>query len=198
MVQDENPCVPSPCGQYSLCNVHQSRPVCSCLPNYLGRPPSCRPECVVNSDCAMNLACVNERCKNPCPGSCGPNAECRVASHAPYCQCVDGYSGDPFIGCIKVVAVQSKTHCLHDTSEQHSSHLLFTDYFFPSSTSTPPSTTIFLSLSIFQSTNLRQTPAIPRLVASMPFARNAKEPALVNVCPSTLAIHTSAAGPNAL
>lgn len=83
--------------------------MCSCLPNYLGRPPQCRPECVVNSDCAINMACVNERCKNPCPGSCGPNAECRVASHAPYCQCLNGYTGDPFNGCVKVVAaVQSK------------------------------------------------------------------------------------------
>lgn len=100
----ENPCIPSPCGQYSLCNVQQSRAVCSCLPNYLGRPPQCRPECVVNSDCSMNLACVNERCKNPCIGSCGPNAECRVASHAPYCQCLTGYTGDPFNGCVKVVA----------------------------------------------------------------------------------------------
>lgn len=123
VVQDENPCIPSPCGQYSICNVQHSRPVCSCLPNYLGRPPNCRPECVVNSDCAMNLACVNERCKDPCPGSCGPNAECRVASHAPYCQCLNGYSGDPFIGCIKVVAVQSKLlsnkHKIHNTFSQN-------------------------------------------------------------------------------
>lgn len=107
IAQDTNPCVPTPCGQNSVCQVQSDRAVCSCLPNYLGRPPACRPECMVNSDCSMNMACVNERCKDPCAGSCGINAECRVASHSPQCHCSEGYTGDPFSGCIIVVATQS-------------------------------------------------------------------------------------------
>jgi hypothetical protein len=103
IVHDEIPCVPSPCGPNSICRVNGNRAVCSCMTNYIGRPPSCRPECVINSDCAMNLACVNEKCKNPCFGSCGPNTECRVVSHRPMCYCTAGFTGDPFSGCNRII-----------------------------------------------------------------------------------------------
>lgn len=97
-----NPCIPSPCGQNSLCRETNGQAVCQCLPNYIGRPPNCRPECTVNSDCPIYLACINERCKDPCPGSCGHYAECRVQSHNPSCYCLEGYQGDPFNGCSKI------------------------------------------------------------------------------------------------
>lgn len=95
----QNPCVPSPCGPNSVCHTKNLSPICSCLPNYIGRPPSCRPECTINSECYGNLACVNERCIDPCPGSCGINAYCKVISHNPICKCNSGYTGDPFIAC---------------------------------------------------------------------------------------------------
>jgi hypothetical protein len=95
----QNPCVPSPCGPNSICLPKDSIPTCSCLPNYIGRPPCCRPECTINAECFGNLACVNERCIDPCPGSCGINAFCKVISHNPVCKCNDGYTGDPFIAC---------------------------------------------------------------------------------------------------
>lgn len=94
-----NPCVPSPCGLNSQCRVVGNTPACSCLPNYIGRAPNCRPECSINAECPGNLACVNERCKDPCPGSCGVHANCVVNKHAPVCSCITGYSGDPFAGC---------------------------------------------------------------------------------------------------
>lgn len=100
---DSNPCHPSPCGPNANCRVFESRPVCSCIANYIGRPPSCRPECTVNSECPSNKACINERCRDPCPGSCGFNAECYVHAHTPRCGCSDGYTGDPFSGCNKIV-----------------------------------------------------------------------------------------------
>lgn len=103
ILADENPCVPSPCGQNANCRIKEGHPVCSCLPNYIGRPPSCRPECMVHSDCSSSLACINERCSNPCLGACGPNAECRVQSHIPRCTCAGGYTGDPFSGCFQDV-----------------------------------------------------------------------------------------------
>lgn len=98
-VVPQNPCSPSPCGPYSQCKPIGEAPSCSCLESYIGRPPNCRPECVTSSDCSSNLACLNQKCVDPCPGRCGLNAECRVVSHAVQCVCVVGYSGDPFIQC---------------------------------------------------------------------------------------------------
>lgn len=105
IIYDENcnPCIPSPCGPNSLCHVLDTRPVCSCLPNYIGRPPTCRPECMVNSDCPSNQACINEKCRNPCVGTCGLNTECHVLAHTPRCICSSGYEGDPFSGCYRIV-----------------------------------------------------------------------------------------------
>lgn len=94
-----NPCTPSPCGVNSQCREINNQAVCSCLPSYIGRSPNCRPECTVNSDCLPNLACINQKCQNPCLGSCGNNAECSVVSHIPLCTCRNGYKGDPFSGC---------------------------------------------------------------------------------------------------
>ncbi|XP_037295454.1 uncharacterized protein LOC119189544 isoform X2 [Manduca sexta] len=97
-----NPCVPSPCGPYSQCKVVGEAPACSCLPNYIGVAPNCRPECSINAECPGNLACQNEKCVDPCPGSCGFNAQCSVANHVALCNCIFGYTGDPFSGCSQI------------------------------------------------------------------------------------------------
>lgn len=94
-----NPCIPSPCGPYAHCQVRGSTPSCSCLPSYIGIPPNCRPECITNSECPSNRACVNQKCKDPCPGACAVNAECTVISHTPTCNCPSGYTGNPFAFC---------------------------------------------------------------------------------------------------
>ena len=94
-----NPCQPSPCGPNAQCQVFNNAPSCSCNPEFIGSPPSCRPECTSNSECSSHLACVNQKCKDPCPGACGLNTACRVVSHTPMCVCDQGYSGDPFTGC---------------------------------------------------------------------------------------------------
>lgn len=94
-----NPCVPSPCGPNSQCRDISGTPSCSCLSNYMGSPPNCRPECVINSECSSNLACMNQKCRDPCPGSCGTNARCQVINHTPTCTCLEGYIGDPFNYC---------------------------------------------------------------------------------------------------
>lgn len=97
--QPEQPCVPSPCGPYSECRVVGSQASCSCRQNYIGLPPNCRPECVVNTDCASSLACISEHCRDPCPGSCGFNAECHVHNHVSTCTCLPQFTGDPFTEC---------------------------------------------------------------------------------------------------
>lgn len=104
----ENPCNPSPCGPNSACKVVGTSPSCSCIPEFIGSPPNCRPECINNNECSSNLACINQKCRNPCEGVCGENSECRVVSHTPNCFCPSGYSGDPFTRCFiekKIVPV---------------------------------------------------------------------------------------------
>lgn len=94
-----NNCLPNPCGPNSQCKEINGVPVCSCLINYTGRPPNCRPECMIDVECPGNLACISERCSNPCPGSCGYHATCSVVKHVPICTCDQGHTGDPFSGC---------------------------------------------------------------------------------------------------
>lgn len=45
------------------------------------------------------MACIREKCRDPCPGSCGIEARCNVINHTPICTCPEGYTGDPFTNC---------------------------------------------------------------------------------------------------
>lgn len=104
-----NPCMPSPCGPNSQCTQIGDNADCRCLPDNIGSPPNCRPECVSNTECPSNKACINRKCADPCPGSCGVNAECRVVSHTPICLCQRGYTGDPFLYCnLQVQAIEQE------------------------------------------------------------------------------------------
>lgn len=100
--EPENPCIPTPCGPNSQCRVIGSQAACSCLPNYVGQSPNCRPECTISAECPSNLACIYEKCSDPCPGSCGVNARCSVINHNAVCTCVIGYEGDPTIQCSSI------------------------------------------------------------------------------------------------
>lgn len=97
------PCQPNPCGPYSECRPINGNPSCSCIEGTIGGPPNCHPECLVNTDCPSHQACIAEKCTNPCEGSCGFRAECRVHDHIPICSCPSGYSGDPFIQCSEII-----------------------------------------------------------------------------------------------
>lgn len=98
----QNPCNPSPCGPNSLCRQVNNQAVCSCVPEFVGSPPNCRPECVTSSECLLNQACINQKCINPCPGSCGINAVCQVVKHSPICSCENKFTGDPFVRCFPI------------------------------------------------------------------------------------------------
>ena len=101
-VVEEDPCNPNPCGPNSNPpRVIGDRCHCTCLPEMIGSPPNCRPECIVNSDCSSETACINRKCQDPCPGLCGVNAYCRVRNHVPICVCNQGYIGDPFSSCYR-------------------------------------------------------------------------------------------------
>lgn len=100
LVQHETPCNPSPCGANALCKERNGAGSCACLPEYYGDPYNyCKPECIVNTDCDRSKACFNQKCKDPCPGVCGNNAECHVVNHSPSCTCFPGYTGNPITGC---------------------------------------------------------------------------------------------------
>lgn len=116
-----NPCQPSPCGPNSQCKAVGNTAACSCLPNYVGRAPNCRPECTSSSQCSPMQACINEKCKDPCPGSCGTYATCVVQNHQPSCKCYDGYTGDPYSACMPTpsnarIIVKLEKFCFDHTS----------------------------------------------------------------------------------
>lgn len=89
-----NPCLN--CGSNTQC----TNGACACSPNYHGDPYiGCRPECVMNSDCPRNQACINLKCTNPCTNVCGENAQCTVPNHLPICTCFEGMAGNAFVAC---------------------------------------------------------------------------------------------------
>lgn len=91
-----DPCALSPCGPNTRCD----NGVCTCLDEYQGNPyVGCRPECVLNTDCPQNRACVRNKCVDPCPGICGENAQCLVHNHIPMCSCLNGMVGNAFVRC---------------------------------------------------------------------------------------------------
>ncbi len=97
----ENPCEPSPCGPNSVCQISPyNHALCSCKPSFIGTPPNCRPECVVSAECSLSLACIRQKCSDPCPGTCGLHARCTVIHHNPICSCPPHTVGDPFVRCV--------------------------------------------------------------------------------------------------
>lgn len=78
---------PSPCGKNTQCSVDygNGQVLCSCLPGYeKGDPTSaegCSPECSEDIHCPADRACINLRCVDTCPGSCGLGAECKLIDH---------------------------------------------------------------------------------------------------------------------
>lgn len=95
-----SPCTPSPCGPNAECREQPGAGACVCMTGYFGNPyEGCHPECIVNSDCPSNRACVRNKCIDPCPGTCATNADCQVVNHSPQCSCHPGYTGDPFNQC---------------------------------------------------------------------------------------------------
>jgi hypothetical protein len=45
---------------------------------------------------------MGQKCKDPCPGTCGQNAKCDVINHSPICSCISGYTGDAFTRCYPI------------------------------------------------------------------------------------------------
>jgi hypothetical protein len=67
-------------------------------------------ECSDNNDCIGDQICQKNgdgifKCVDPCASAvCGNNANCKVVSRKPVCECLGGYFGDPndlTVGCIR-------------------------------------------------------------------------------------------------
>jgi hypothetical protein len=107
--EPRHPCNPSPCGSNAICRERNSAGSCSCLPEYFGDPyTGCRPECILSSDCDRKKACINNKCKDPCAGTCGLNAKCYVVNHTPSCTCIEGYTGNALQACVPEPVQPSK------------------------------------------------------------------------------------------
>ena len=67
-----------------------------CWPNFI----AIRPECTQDPECPQHLACIREKCKNPCStNTCGIKAKCNSQNHRAICVCIIGYVGDPYSIC---------------------------------------------------------------------------------------------------
>lgn len=88
------------------------REVCSCKEGFLGGPPNCRPECVIQQDCSLNLHCLRGKCVDPCINTCGENAQCQVVQHKPVCMCKDGTTGNPYKRCQLIVKPPIRQLCV--------------------------------------------------------------------------------------
>lgn len=106
-----DPCTPSPCGSNAICAENNGAGSCTCVEGYFGDPYSgCRPECVLNSDCPWDKSCQNMKCRDPCVGACGINAECSVTHHRPLCSCLHGHTGNPAVSCHVVHEPRKELH----------------------------------------------------------------------------------------
>ena len=99
-VEKPRPCEPNPCGLNAQCKEQNGAINCVCPSDYIGDPySSCRPECLINTDCPRDKSCSKNRCIDPCPGTCGANADCRATNHIAMCTCKESFSGDPYSSC---------------------------------------------------------------------------------------------------
>ena len=114
-----NPC---DCGQNAECFLAGHKPVCRCPDGTVGNPQiECVPiGCQSDDECLDKETCKEGTCIPPCllDDPCGAHAECYNAAHRANCRCVEGYEGDPFVGCI-VIGCRSDPECPNNRACQN-------------------------------------------------------------------------------
>lgn len=117
-----NPCAINfnpPCAQNAICYVRNHIASCKCpddLPegnplSYCEKRPiqQDQPECVVDYDCPSKMACIRNKCVNPCTEliPCSPTAKCSVLDSSPVrtmvCECPDNWVPDQNGECRRIV-----------------------------------------------------------------------------------------------
>lgn len=121
-----NPCLyDNPCSPRAECLVQNHMALCKCQPGFMGNPyvdckPEEQPECREDGDCPALLACLNNRCQNPCAviEPCQNPAKCQVVNSLPVrtmnCVCPPGYISSGSGTCKPVTAIV-KAACTSDS-----------------------------------------------------------------------------------
>lgn len=121
-----NPCVyDNPCSPRAECRVQNHLAVCRCPPGFIGNPyvgcrPEPQPECKEDYECPSRLACINNKCQDPCAilVPCINPAQCEVVGSVPVrtmiCVCPPGYISSGSGTCIPTTAVKEVGGCLSD------------------------------------------------------------------------------------
>lgn len=111
---DIDECTEEPCHPTARCENLPGSYRCICPEGTVGdgltQQGCIKPkECYKDDDCANNLACLSDKCTEPCINTtCGPNALCNAENHQAACYCPPGHLGDPSehtVGCFKVECI---------------------------------------------------------------------------------------------
>ena len=119
-----DPCRIMSCGKYEICSVKNNRPFCQCSPTHIRNPVTgqCEiasvPSCSNDGQCSEDQVCRPDslgilRCTPICQlFTCPQNSQCRASNHQGFCQCFEGYNGNPNdrTGCSLI----SKEQCQSD------------------------------------------------------------------------------------
>jgi hypothetical protein len=118
-------CSQKPCGPGAVCDNARGSYKCLCPIGTVGDPYSqgCLPvpECTTNAECPESTECIRKdgslKCSSVCDTvKCGPNAICSFRSHQGFCQCREGYEGNPkdlSQGCVpKPLPCTSNANCV--------------------------------------------------------------------------------------
>ena len=116
-----DPCTTLACGVNAQCSVKRHRATCTCRRGFIGDPfrfceerkmisllqgiPLIRrffilAGCKSDDECPLTEACFDRECRDPCLfQECGENAVCTARLHQAFCQCKEGYRGNPYDRC---------------------------------------------------------------------------------------------------
>lgn len=109
-------CSEDTCADRANCVAENHEPKCTCFPGTSGNPyVECtgvtdvvRPECVSDSECPVEFACINTKCQNPCltQNMCSGDQQCRLLNTAPLrtmiCECPPNSFTDVNGNCRKI------------------------------------------------------------------------------------------------
>lgn len=121
-----NPCIyDNPCSPKAQCMVQNYMALCRCPTGYIGNPyvdckQEVQPECRKDGDCASHLACLNNKCQNPCTvlEPCRRPSECQVVGSLPVrtmiCICPSGYISSGSGTCQPTTPVKGIGGCVSD------------------------------------------------------------------------------------
>lgn len=122
-----SPCIyDNPCSPKAECRVQNYMALCRCPPGYVGNPYiDCRhevqPECRKDGDCPSHLACLSNKCENPCTAlePCRRPSECQVVGSLPVrtmiCICPSGYISSGSGTCQPTTPVKEIGGCVSDS-----------------------------------------------------------------------------------